>query len=204
MANARMSRSQRRKALLEAAAAVFSRKGFANARISDIAVEAGVGKGTVYEYFDSKEELFLEVFRHLDVEFQRRLADRVAGADSACGRLQALFEAGAEFMEAQPELYAMTLDFWAAVREGELREDFSRTFLEALAGYRRLTEDILRRGQASGELGSHFDPASAALFIVATLDGLGFHHFLDRTLDLPESRRSFLDLLCTGLRGARS
>ncbi|AMM85255.1 TetR/AcrR family transcriptional regulator [Martelella sp. AD-3] len=48
----------RRKAILDAALAVFSEKGFANARIEDIARRAGIGKGTVYLYFPDKENLF--------------------------------------------------------------------------------------------------------------------------------------------------
>ncbi len=204
MVQTRMPRERRRESLIEAAAAVFSRKGFANARVSDIAEEAGVGKGTLYEYFTSKEELFLAVFRYLDGQFQQRLEAWVERAPSACDRIRALFEAGAEFMEAQPELYTTSLDFWAAVREGELQEDFSRTFLASLAGYRKLTAGILAEGQRTGELGRHFDPEKVALFIVAAVDGLGFHHFLDRTLDLPGGREAFLQVLCMGLRGGTS
>lgn len=48
----------KRLALIDAALAVFSRVGFAAAKIEDVAEEAGVSKGTVYLYFDSKEQLF--------------------------------------------------------------------------------------------------------------------------------------------------
>jgi AcrR family transcriptional regulator len=44
--------------ILEAALAVFAEKGFASARMDDIAARAGVTKGTIYLYFDSKESLF--------------------------------------------------------------------------------------------------------------------------------------------------
>lgn len=44
-------------AIVEAALKLFKEKGFSAVRIADIAREAGVGKGTVYEYFSSKEEL---------------------------------------------------------------------------------------------------------------------------------------------------
>lgn len=57
------------------------------------------------------------------------------------------------------------------------------------------------------EPGRHFDPEKAALFIVAAMDGPGFHHFLDRTPDLPGGREAFLhflQVLCTGLRGGTS
>ncbi|TNB48291.1 TetR/AcrR family transcriptional regulator [Martelella lutilitoris] len=48
----------RRKSIMDAALVVFSEKGFANARIEDIARHAGIGKGTVYLYFPDKESLF--------------------------------------------------------------------------------------------------------------------------------------------------
>ena len=50
-------RGDKRPRLVEAAAAVFAEKGYASTRVADIAVRAGVGKGTVYEYFSSKDEL---------------------------------------------------------------------------------------------------------------------------------------------------
>jgi AcrR family transcriptional regulator len=49
----------KRQAIIAAAANAFARDGFANARICDIADAAAVGKGTVYEYFASKEDLLL-------------------------------------------------------------------------------------------------------------------------------------------------
>ena len=44
-----------RAALLDASRRVFERHGFVNAKISDIATEAGVAQGSFYNYFDSKE-----------------------------------------------------------------------------------------------------------------------------------------------------
>src|SRR4029079_12909788 len=61
-------RSQRRAEarpdeILDAALAVFGESGFARAKIEDVARIAGVSKGTVYLYFDSKEALFREMVR---------------------------------------------------------------------------------------------------------------------------------------------
>ncbi|MEL6862303.1 MAG: TetR/AcrR family transcriptional regulator [Pseudomonadota bacterium] len=53
----------KRAAVLDAALRVFSRVGFAAAKMDDVAEEAGVSKGTVYLYFDSKEQLFEEVVK---------------------------------------------------------------------------------------------------------------------------------------------
>jgi len=46
-------------AILDAARAVFSREGYAASSVDDVAAEAGIGKGTVYLYFKSKEELYI-------------------------------------------------------------------------------------------------------------------------------------------------
>lgn len=53
----------KRELILKSAAEVFAAKGFHDASINEIALKANIGKGTVYEYFSSKNELFLEVIR---------------------------------------------------------------------------------------------------------------------------------------------
>ena len=53
----------KRNAVLEAAMVVFSKKGFHDAHVDEIAELAGVAKGTVYRYFESKEEILKEIIR---------------------------------------------------------------------------------------------------------------------------------------------
>ena len=66
------SRLQTRERLLEAAAEVFSRRGFYDASVEEVAEEAGFSKGAVYSNFASKEELFLTLLdRHLAAELQK-------------------------------------------------------------------------------------------------------------------------------------
>ncbi|MES2177526.1 MAG: TetR/AcrR family transcriptional regulator [Gemmatimonadota bacterium] len=63
---------QRPQELLEAALDVFARKGYRAARLDDVAEAAGVTKGAIYHYFDTKEELLLGVVEHFqDVAFGR-------------------------------------------------------------------------------------------------------------------------------------
>jgi AcrR family transcriptional regulator len=51
----------RREQILEAAVKVFARRGFGNATVAEIAEEAGVAAGTIYNYFEGKEELFMSI-----------------------------------------------------------------------------------------------------------------------------------------------
>lgn len=63
----------RRENILEAATDVFSKYGFYGAKMEDIAKKAGIGKGTIYGYFDSKESLFYEMIKHGIDEYEKGL-----------------------------------------------------------------------------------------------------------------------------------
>jgi AcrR family transcriptional regulator len=56
-------RAERRQAILAAALREFSARGFAAARLDDVADAAGIAKGTIYLYFRDKESLFQELIR---------------------------------------------------------------------------------------------------------------------------------------------
>lgn len=53
-------KNQKRKEILTSAKTLFTEKGFHNTKMNEIAVKAGVGKGTLYEYFNSKQDIFDE------------------------------------------------------------------------------------------------------------------------------------------------
>lgn len=95
---------QRRSEILEAATRVFARVGFAATDVQEIAAAAGVGKGTVYRYFPSKEELFLAT---VDLGMQRltaavdRAAEKVAEPVS---RIRVAIEAYLAYFDEHPEM----------------------------------------------------------------------------------------------------
>jgi len=66
----RVKTVSKKQAILEAAARVFAAKEFHQVLIDDVASEAGVGKGTIYRYFETKEDLYfdtvLDVLDHLE------------------------------------------------------------------------------------------------------------------------------------------
>lgn len=70
MSTSRMPREQRRAQLLELATSVFTQKGFQATSMDDIAAAAGVTKPVLYQHFDSKETLYVEV---LDITAQSLL-----------------------------------------------------------------------------------------------------------------------------------
>jgi AcrR family transcriptional regulator len=68
-------RERRRRNILAAAESLFARSSYDAVQMDDIARQAGVGKPTIYRYFVSKDELFLEVFRTALQKLQQRLSE---------------------------------------------------------------------------------------------------------------------------------
>jgi AcrR family transcriptional regulator len=75
-----------RRAILESAIGLFSERGFEGPTIEQIAAAAGIGKGTVYNYFATKEEILVAFMVELEGKFQRRIA-RYAEAEGPLERI---------------------------------------------------------------------------------------------------------------------
>lgn len=87
-----------RQALIAAARRVFERDGFVNARITDIAEEAGAAHGTFYTYFDSKEAALQAVVLQLEAELLGSGAARYTGRHGDRDPVAALREANRRYL----------------------------------------------------------------------------------------------------------
>ena len=67
----------KRRRILDAAVSVFAQHGFYNAKVSQIAKEAGVADGTIYLYFKNKEDILIQVFIDAMDEILRRQEEAI-------------------------------------------------------------------------------------------------------------------------------
>lgn len=65
MAARKVDKEYKKEVIIKAAIEVFTKSGLKNTKIIEVANKAGIGKGTVYEYFSSKEELFESSYRFM-------------------------------------------------------------------------------------------------------------------------------------------
>lgn len=91
--------------ILAAAARLFARQHFHEARMEDIAAAAEVGKGTLYRYFKDKEELYQALLDRAAEEMPPRLRAAVAAADGPRARLEAATAALMSYFREQPHLF---------------------------------------------------------------------------------------------------
>ncbi len=199
MTQTKVEQPGKRKILVEAAARVFAKQGFTNTRISDISQHAGVGKGTVYEYFSSKEELFFAVFQWLNNEIRSRVDASVDDGTPAREVLSAIFLTSAEIISEHREIFSMNLEFWAASRGSAFEDQFSSACRSLYREYRALTADVIRRGQLNGEFRPDIDADQLATVIVSALDGLGVQCWFDESVEAVKVSEAFAGALCNGL-----
>ncbi len=81
-------KAQSRRRILEAAREIFFRDGFMDANLDDMAQSAGVAKGTLYRYFDSKAELYVAVLAHNGKIFEQKLRESSSDEGSAAERIR--------------------------------------------------------------------------------------------------------------------
>jgi AcrR family transcriptional regulator len=189
----------KRRILVESAAEVFAKQGFTATRVSDISDHAGVGKGTVYEYFSSKEELFFAVFELIKDEIRSRVDTAVTETASAKQVLNAIIRSSAEIITEHREIFSMNLDFWAASRGSAFEDRFTTACRAMYVEYRTLAAGVIRRGQEEGDFRTDIDADQVATMVVAALDGLGVQSWFDRSVDPMPASEAFADALCVGL-----
>lgn len=194
------NREDRRRCLLEAAARVFAEQGYACSRVADVAAAAGVAKGTVYEYFGSKQQLFFAVFEWMNRLIRERVDEVALKGRPARDVLIDLLGVGAQLVVEQRELYpVLNIDLWVTSRGGDAEGVLTRAVEEQFRVYRELLAAVIRRGQESGEFRREVDAESIATILVGTFDGLGMQYWLDGSIDPVRSTRELAAAVCRGL-----
>jgi len=139
---------ERRRQILEAAISVFSRQGFHKARMDDIVQESGLSKGTLYWYFESKDDIIIAILENL---FEREFAgleEILQAPVSVSERLLRFTEYSIADIQSMLNLVPLTYEFYSlAFRQETVRlvlRDFFRKYVEIL-------EPVVQEGIDRGE-----------------------------------------------------
>jgi len=138
--------ADKRLRIIQAATAVFSRKGFHKARVEEIAEEAEIGKGTVYEYFASKKELFLEMIFYAHQKYREFLEQELSKAKTFYDGLQRLFEVTMQFMQRHKEMALVLMADHPMIDE-EIHKALRQKEQEQLRFMTGILQDVTRRGE---------------------------------------------------------
>ncbi len=133
---------ERRQSIIQAAIEVFSKNNFPNSTISEIAQKANVAEGTIYQYFENKEDLFFSIPVEKSKEFSRELELHLQGINGAFNKISKFIWYYLYFFKKNPE-YARTL-----MLEMRVSKNFVKT--KAYQSFKPFTNqvlEIIREGQ---------------------------------------------------------
>lgn len=198
-------RLMRRRAMLEAAQAVFAEKGYARATLDEIAERAEFGKGTLYNYFEGgKEDILFAVFEHI-YDDVCELIRNVFAPDTPPDR--SLREAFHEFVQAYFDFFLEREDLFMILMKETHRLAFSEE-AERAAFFHEQQErmvsaltPVLEEAMTREEI-QDLPPEAVAHLLLANVNGMVVHRCLtdrhgncehDETiLNRPEKAADFL------------
>jgi AcrR family transcriptional regulator len=133
----RLHADERKAQILRCATAVFARSNYRVAGIAEIAKDAGISEPTVYKYFPSKKQLFLEILRKVGEVTLRQWQEATAGEPDAIDVLKRIARTQFEATISRPELLKVQFQALSETDDDEirglLRENFA-SYVAFLAG----------------------------------------------------------------------
>lgn len=149
--------------LLDAAEEVFGRKGFHETTLKEIAEQAGFAVGSVYSFFENKDDLFRQIFVRRGGEFMVGMRAALTGDAPALDQLHALVDHEVGFFRRHPRfarLYLRTSSATMPSPESAVDQAVAGNYEESMT----LQADLFRRGQTEGSLRSGDPEVLARLF----------------------------------------
>ena len=184
-------------AILRAAIKVFSRSGFFNSKVADVAREAGVADGTVYLYFKNKDDILVSIFNHVMDEALALGRKRLEEVSDPVEKLKRIVQAHLDRLGRDRDL--------AVVFQVELRS--STKFMEQFSAtkvteYLDLIRSVIEEGQKKRVFRRGLNTTIAAKVLFGALDEMATNWVLSRKrYSLVSTAEPVIDLLMNGIAG---
>ncbi|MFL5664043.1 MAG: TetR/AcrR family transcriptional regulator [Ktedonobacteraceae bacterium] len=156
-------REATRRRIIHEAAGEFARLGFDQANINTIAELAGIGKGTIYLYFENKRELFLAMLRHIAQAHIASIRAALAPEGSLQHRLERLFCAFVHLAEQESDSFNVYMSALYGVNRA-----FQTEATKLLRDYVAIISLLLEQSQARGEISCQDIEATALMVLSLT------------------------------------
>jgi AcrR family transcriptional regulator len=158
-----------RRLILERAAPVFNKRGYAGASMSELVEATGIEKGGIYNHFGSKEELAVDAFDYaisLIVDGYASVQEGKVGLD----RLVAIIEIFGDW-SGHPLVAGGCPIMNTAIEADDTNPPLAARARAAMDSWHRLIGSIVKDAKARGEMDDDVDPYELATLVTSTLEG---------------------------------
>jgi AcrR family transcriptional regulator len=144
-------KENRRNAILKAARKLFFEKGFRQVTVESIAKKAELSKGSIYLYYNSKEEIYTQILLSDIEKFHERFAGLLENPPSAKDALTRYTEIYVDFFLNDRELFRILMNFMLHTTDMNLPEELNRHIIKTTNRTIDIIEQIFRYGIERGE-----------------------------------------------------
>ncbi|MDQ6747310.1 MAG: TetR/AcrR family transcriptional regulator [Candidatus Dormibacteraeota bacterium] len=191
---------EKRRLVVEAAATVLAREGYAATSMKDVAQEAGIAQGLIHYYFASKDDLVMAIVKD---SCDQMLAETVAAFEEATGgplqRVWPALESARERTKHRPEMWRVFVElFPLSFNNPQLRAHFKEL-------YDKITQTTLGMVQEINQqipTPLPVDPQYFARVITATIDGIALQALADPALSVDDMYTAFGFVLIATISGS--
>ncbi len=187
---------EKHQVILEAAVKSFARTGYHRTRISDIASEAGVADGTVYIYFENKEDILISLFQTMMKDFVDGLYSELESCREADDKLKTVIRYHLTTLANKPDQ--------AKVTQIELRQidhAINQGISKPLMSYFQLIEEVIEEGKKQHLYRQNLNTRTARKVIFGAMDEVVTCWVMStKQYDLTALTEPVFDLLVKGLR----
>jgi TetR/AcrR family fatty acid metabolism transcriptional regulator len=164
----RLKEGNKKDAILRAAVKSFAKHGYHNAKVAKIAEAAGVATGSVYVYFEDKEDLLVNIFdelwKTLYMEFEKLNADKRQGASR---KIEAMLDIVLDHFISDADLAKVYVN-----EQNYLQYGKPEKFTEYYDKFWKLGEKIFREGKRKGNISQEVDVKVVRYFIIGAIRNL--------------------------------
>jgi AcrR family transcriptional regulator len=197
-----IDKQRKKNEILQAAMQVFAEKGVKSARIADIAQRAGVGKGTIYEYFRSRDEMFVGGFNLLIEDLENRLQAEMETPTDPESKLRSIMRVFfSSLRQLSAEMTAIFIDFWSeGIRTETTKGGGLIDLKQVYADVRKQLQQVLSDGIMAGQF-REVNTEVVASTMMAIVDGLLLQWILVKgAFALESAMEGSIDMVLNGIK----
>ncbi len=199
-----VDKQEKKREILKAAMRVFAHNGVVKTKMADVAVAAGIGKGTIYEYFRSKEDIFAEAYQMVYQGTEDKIAAVIESELEPEMKLRGLMSVTLEgILGDGGEFAGIMMAFWSeGIRNKNERIIGIFNLEEIYAQFRGMISAILADGIRMGKF-RKVDTFLTASVLIGAMDGILLQCIMDPKIFTPQQAVEVLmDSYLNGIKKA--
>ena len=201
-----VDRKEKKELIFDAARRAFSKSGFHRTTMGEIARLADIGKGTIYEYFPNKEELFFELCSYLFESFRDLYLKEISSVSLGVEeKIEKFISLSLSEIKKVENFFLVFLEAWLEISKKRGENSVVLRLRRIYDSYIKLLSSYIQEGIEGGKFKKEVNPRHLAAIILATIDGLATHWLSNpQVFSLDQIKKSLTKMILDSLRVAES